>query len=221
MQSELIAISAKFNASPTETEALSSVFEFLRQFPEQLSWQGKNKPNTCTTEGIEAVAIKFYKGRRELRLSHPSTTADPAVGMVLTSAYDFEAKALDEIIKTHQYAMLAENTVGNFLERYVASKIERLGWCWCSGDIIKATDFIKKTTDGWQLLQIKNRNNSENSSSSAIRNNTTIEKWYRSVAQSGTTRWDKFPELADDLSLNEGDFLAFIKDTISAFRSQS
>ena len=221
MRSEIAAISTKFKASPTEIRALCSVVDFLRQFPEQLSWRGKNKPNTFTTEGIEAVAIKFYKGRRELRLSHPSTTADPAVAVVLTAAYDYEPKALDEIIKNHQYAMLAENTVGNFLERYVASEIERFGWCWCSGDIIKATDFIKKTSNGWQLLQIKNRNNSENSSSSAIRNDTTIEKWFRSVAQSGKTRWDKFPELSDDLSLNEDDFLDFIKNTISTFRSQS
>lgn len=221
MENLITTVAEKFDASQMEMNALKTVLDFLHEFPEQLSWQGTNKPGVSTADGIETIATKFFKGRRDLRLPHPSTAADSAVGVVLTSAYGYAPKLLDEIIRNHQYAMLAENTVGNFLERYVASKIEMLEWCWCSGDLIKATDFIKKIGHDWQLLQIKNRNNSENSSSAAIRNNTTIQKWYRSIAQSGNTRWDKFPELSSNLKLSEEEFLDFIEHTIKKFKTQS
>jgi hypothetical protein len=42
---------------------------------------------------------------------------------------------------------------------------------------LRAIDFCN--TDGSLLLQIKNKSNTENSSSSYIREGTTIEKWYR------------------------------------------
>lgn len=42
---------------------------------------------------------------------------------------------------------------------------------------MRAVDFC--FYDGSFLLQIKNKSNTENSSSSAIRTGTTIKKWYR------------------------------------------
>src|SRR6059058_3167229 len=55
------------------------------------------------------------------------------------------------------------------------------GWIWCSGTSVKAVDFIHydEKNNEWNLLQVKNRDNTENSSSSKIRDNTTIKKWFR------------------------------------------
>ena len=60
---------------------------------------------------------------------------------------------------------------------------------------MKSVDFIKVASkEEARLLQIKNRSNSENSSSSAIRRGTIIEKWYRTNSTNGKTRWDLLPE---------------------------
>lgn len=62
--------------------------------------------------------------------------------------------------------MCAENYAGNLLERYLDSVLRKNDWCWCCGDFVKAIDFIGKDDNGkWQALQIKNRDNTENSSS--------------------------------------------------------
>src|SRR6202453_1801536 len=63
------------------------------------------------------------------------------------------------------------------------------GWIWCSGTSVKAVDFIHydEKNNEWNLLQVKNRDNTENSSSSKIRDNTTIKKWFRTYSQRDTT----------------------------------
>lgn len=73
--------------------------------------------------------------------------------------------------------MASENIVGDLLERYLAEKLEPCGWIWCSGTSVKAVDFIHydNEKDEWGLLQVKNRDNTENSSSSKIRDNTPIK----------------------------------------------
>lgn len=73
--------------------------------------------------------------------------------------------------------MSAENIQGNLLEQYIASKVRPYGFLWCEGNVLRAIDFCN--TDGSCLLQIKNKSNTENSSSSNIREGTTIEKWFR------------------------------------------
>ncbi|MGA9379990.1 MAG: SinI family restriction endonuclease, partial [Phormidium sp.] len=99
---------------------------------------------------------------------------------------------VDKYIYGHRIAMSAENLLGRLLEAYIADKIEPYGWIWCSGEIVFATDFIKCSGEGkWICLQVKNADNSENSSSSQIRKefkrrgyqDVTIEAWFRSVAQ--------------------------------------
>jgi hypothetical protein len=114
--------------------------------------------------------------------------------------------------------MAAENVTGSLLEEYIASVMEPLGWVWCSGKMVKASDFIKfpsVQTGKPHLLQVKNRSNSENSSSSAIRKGTTIDKWHRLEAETGVTRWDKFPDPQGKKSLSEAKFQEFVKDRIA------
>jgi hypothetical protein len=68
---------------------------------------------------------------------------------------------------------------------------------------------VCQTKDGWYALQIKNRDNSENSSSKAVRDNTDIQKWFRTFSKTGKTNWDNLPPLMSDCGFSECDFIAF------------
>lgn len=91
------------------------------------------------------------------------------------------------------------------------------GWIWCSGTSVKAVDFIHydEKNNEWNLLQVKNRDNTENSSSSKIRDNTTIKKWFRTYSQRDATNWDNFPDEVSSKNLNEEDFRAFVKNYLA------
>jgi len=142
--------------------------------------------------------------------------------MILKASHGYNDEELERIKVEHQYSMSAENLVGYLLERYLAEKLEPHGWVWCSGDFVKAVDFIKKDEEGiWHALQIKNRDNTENSSSSAIRKGTPIKKWFRTFSKPSrkrdtNTNWDNFPETRFVELLSEDDFLDYIEDLVSS-----
>jgi len=64
----------------------------------------------------------------------------------------------------------------------LADNLIAYGWHCAWGETIRSVDFCSE--DG-QLLQIKNRSNSENSSSSRVREGTNIIKWFRVNALTG------------------------------------
>ena len=118
--------------------------------------------------------------------------------------------------------MSAENLVGALLERYIAQVLEPHGWIWCAGDFIRAIDFIKynKSKGLWEAVQVKNRDNTENCSSSAIRHGTTIEKWFRTYSKPSkkratNTNWENFPEEEFRDQLSEEGFLQFIRNYLA------
>ena len=70
-------------------------------------------------------------------------------------------------------------------------------------------------------MQVKNRDNTENSSSSAIRNGTEIQKWFRTFSKpsrnrSSNTNWENFPEAEFRDQLSEEGFLQFIRDYLTS-----
>ena len=112
------------------------------------------------------------------RIASPKTSCtDPAIRIIVQHTQQFsDATALNgEYI--HNLFMSAENVQGNLLEEYIARNVNAYGFLWCNGNVMRAVDFCNTT--GSVFLQIKNKNNTENSSSSNIREGTTIEKWYR------------------------------------------
>lgn len=112
------------------------------------------------------------------RIARPKTSCtDPAVRIIVQHTQQFsDERALNgEYI--HNLFMSAENIQGNLLEEYIARNVNAYGFLWCNGNVMRAVDFCNTT--GSVFLQIKNKNNTENSSSSNIREGTTIEKWYR------------------------------------------
>ena len=133
------------------------------------------------------------------------------VSVILKNFYKHPQANLKNIQKEHQHSMAAENMVGELLERYIDSVLSKHGWVWCCGALVKHVDFIKKEDNGYRLLQIKNRDNSENSSSKAIRDGTIIEHWFRTFSRTGRTNWDAFPDKALKSHLSEDGFVSFVE----------
>ena len=113
-----------------------------------------------------------------------ASCSDPAVKMIVKIATDSSEEKSNEQERHHNLFMSAENIQGDLLEEFIAVNIRCFGWLWCKGNILRAVDFCSE--DGAVYLQVKNKNNTENSSSSAIRAGTEIKKWYRL----GTSRRD-------------------------------
>ena len=112
------------------------------------------------------------------RTANPKTAcSDPAIAVIVRTTQGMSESQTITGENNHNLFMSAENIQGNLLEEYIALKARPYGFLWCTGNVLRATDFC--TTDGSLLLQIKNKSNTENSSSSNIREGTTIEKWYR------------------------------------------
>ncbi|HEY9645027.1 MAG TPA: SinI family restriction endonuclease, partial [Chroococcidiopsis sp.] len=85
------------------------------------------------------------------------------------------------------------------------------GWHCCWGESIRHVDFCN--VDGC-LLQVKNRSNSENSSSSRVRINQPIEKWYRVDAGTGRYRWSYFNEKYGTDRFSEENFVIFVQQVL-------
>jgi hypothetical protein len=67
---------------------------------------------------------------------------------------------------------------------------------------------------------VKNRDNTENSSSKKIRkNNPRIKMWFRTYSQTGNTNWENiYPSLGlapTRVALNEEDFKNFVRQRIA------
>lgn len=190
------------------------LFNFLTHNPEYLS--SRRKGVDLSPKGKNLLLKMFIEPReRHIILQAPTTIPDPAVSIILGKAKGYSPEKLSEIQLEHQLSMSAENKVGELLEMYLAEKLEPHGWIWCSGNFVKAIDFIKKDGNSWKCLQIKNRDNTENSSSSQIRSGTDIQKWFRTFSKKNATNWNNFPDENLKQILSEEDFLEFIQFTVS------
>ena len=153
---------------------------------------------------------------------------DPVVKTIIKSIQNINDIETDTQVYTHNLFMSAENKLGNLLEEFIAQKIRPYKWVWCTGKTLRAIDFCNEA--GTILLQIKNKNNSENSSSSNIREGTTIKKWYRlgTSKKNGVIypsyKWDKLnaiinenlPKGLEPLGLTEDDFQKYIYSVVKS-----
>jgi hypothetical protein len=198
------------------------LLKFLQDNPDRLSSRSKNL-HLDSDEGINALYECYVRSKaQQLTLSRPTTIPDTAVSVILQQCCNFTEAQTEQIKVEHQLSMSAENLVGALLERYIAQALEPHGWVWCAGDFVRAIDFIKynQSTKLWEAVQVKNRDNTENSSSSAIRQGTTIEKWFRTYSKPSSrratnTNWENFPEAEFRDQLSEEGFLQFIRDYLS------
>ena len=186
---------------------------FLHENKAYFSWRSKkDRPSLDNEQGLEALAEKYFTGYRKSDFPKmPETVPDDMVSIVMMAAFSTRKEDCEKLRKDHQKMMAAENCVGALLERYLDSVLRQNGWHWCCGSVVKAVDFLKRNKKGkWQILQIKNRDNSENSSSSAIRDGKPIEKWFRTFSRTGETNWDNLPPLMKGYNLNEDGFGNFV-----------
>ncbi len=155
--------------------------------------------------GKEACASK--------RVSNPpGTIADPIIEEIIGSRLaNLTNEDLNKVTFAHRLGMSAENILGLMLEEYLAINLQKHGWHCAWGETVKSVDFVNE--DG-SLLQIKNRSNSENSSSSAVRDGTNIEKWYRIKADRVEYMWAALNRICGTTHLSEEGFVSFVKSTI-------
>jgi SinI restriction endonuclease len=201
------------NSEQNLVESFAQICSFLADNPDRMSWRGKNSPSIFDEEGLKILANRYFSSYRKSDFpAIPSTVPDQMVSIVMEEAYGYTPEQCEQIKVSHQHSMCAENCVGALLERYLDSVLRSHDWYWCCGDFVKAIDFVKRDPNGiWLTLQIKNRDNSENSSSSAIRHGTPIQKWFRSFSKKEDTNWKNLPELMQGYSLDENGFIEFVK----------
>ncbi len=204
------------SVNPSLVGSYVSLISFIAKFPEFASaGRSTTAPKAGSTEYIQSQAAAFSAARDPRTPKVSATVPDDMVSLILHEYFQIPAEELEQAKQQHSLSMGAENLVGDLLERYLASVLEPLGWVWCSGAMVKAVDFVKppsKVGGDWQMLQVKNRDNSENSSSSAIRSGTKIQKWHRTFSKKSGCNWAAFPDpsLRDELS--EPGFKAFVRD---------
>lgn len=205
---QIIEICSPISQADKDSSKFVEIYEFLFRNQDFLA---KNI-DLCIEEDVFKLAKKYFKAKyKELIPSVPGTVPDTMVDNILNIYYGYEAKKLKEMQLQHQHAMAAENAVGEFIELYLDSVLSQYGWIRCCGQIVSKTDFIKKSGVNYKMLQVKSRDNTENSSSSSVRNGTEIIKWFRYFAKTGKTNWGNFPDTEAKNKLNEEGFVKFVK----------
>lgn len=174
--------------------------------------------NDTERDVIKKWLLKYqggYEGRASMRISNPpGTAADPIIKKIIGSRLDdLSDNDLNKITYAHRLGMSAENILGLILEEYLSENLKENGWHCAWGETVKSVDFVNENGN---LLQIKNRSNSENSSSSAVRDGTEIQKWYRIKADRIEYMWSQLNDICGTDNLSEDDFISFVKRTISS-----
>jgi len=172
-------------------------------------------------DGAEAVIEKWLRryqagkeGRASLRISNPpGTIADPIIEEIIGARLtNLTEEELNKVTYAHRLGMSAENILGLMLEEYLALNLQAYGWYCAWGETVRSVDFVNENGD---LLQIKNRSNSENSSSSAIRQGTGIKKWYRIKADRVEYMWPALNKICNTTHLSEENFIEFVHTIIN------
>ena len=169
-------------------------------------------------EHINKLREKFINGRKEKEFNKTDIIPDFAVYEYIKTKYNFDDEEKEMVKKHHNISMDAENKMGHYLEEYIYNNIKSENWVWCTGDILRSMDFIKKTKNNkkepWFALQVKNSDNSENSSSNKVRKGTKIKirHWFRRFSKKNKTNWDKLVEITGCENLSNENFLEFLRE---------
>ena len=210
----------------TLDEELEIILEFAENKPNSLvrsnktllsySDNEKKKYSYASTEHETVLKKKLIKGRKKI-FKKPKTFPDLAVYEFLKENKDYSDEIIQNVIQYHYDAMGAENILGHFLEEFINENKEDDSWIWCSGSVVDKIDFIQKVQNeneetSWRALQIKASSNTENSSSSEVRENTEILFWCRrNATKKNSQNWGKLQEFISNENLNEENFLEFLR----------
>lgn len=171
-------------------------------------FRGKKPPIFPSAEYIEKSAEKFVNGRKIPALNWSTKLTDPLLPLALNIFLGLTPAEIVKSIEIHKKLMLIENKVGEILESYISEKYSSKGWVWCSGSTVKTIDFIRKNEDGtFEILQIKNKDVSENSTSTLGRGGIPV--WQRLKGKRATSNWDNFPENSAEKIMSEKEFIEY------------
>ena len=211
----------------TLDEELEIILEFAENKPNSLvrsnktllsySDNEKKKYSYASIEHETVLKKKLIKGRKKI-FKKPKTFPDLAVYEFLKENKDYSDEIIQNVIQYHYDAMGAENILGHFLEEFINENKEDDSWIWCSGSVVDKIDFIQKVENendetSWRALQVKASSNTENSSSSEVRENTEILFWCRrNATKKNSQNWDKLKAFINNDNLNEENFLEFLRE---------
>ena len=204
-------------------------FEVIKEFEianEDIFVKGKpfkkplKKNKYRSQEHLEKLFSLFQNSRPENKKDTKKkkliTIPDNAVYEYIKAKFDHKETEIVKVKNHHNIAMDAENKIGYFLEEYIYKNIKSNDWIWCTGSILRSIDFIKKELQGtkivWKMLQVKNSDNTENSSSNKVRDNTSIEHWFRRFSLKDEYNWDSLKKITNCENLSEENFLEFLRN---------
>jgi hypothetical protein len=201
----------------------SIIKEFAKENKDLFSDGGKilshrhKKIEYFSKEHLDQIKENFIQSRK-FKNKEVSTVPDDAVYILIKKKYNKSDEEINLIKESHNLGMSIEDFIGHLLEEYIYSETSKDNWIWCSGNILRSIDFIKKEKNGnkvtWKMLQIKNSDNSENSSSKKVREGTPIKHWFRRFSKRKAYNWSKLNELMNNENLTEKNFIKYIENKI-------
>lgn len=216
---KIILARAKEVAGNDNSTSLRVVLNRICEIPEY-SCSIDIKKNEGLDTYVEKWTRKFiigYNNKSTSRISNPINTAHDAIlDEIITTRLDSLTIEQKEYIKYgHRLSMSAENIAGSLLEEYIANELIKYKWHCCWGETMKSIDFCH---ENGALLQVKNSDNSENSSSKTVRDGTKIQHWFRRFSRTGNTNWDALNALVgiskDSDKLSEEKYKSFVRKAI-------
>ena len=191
------------NSDVILTKCVDSTSDYLTANP--ADW-AKEPP--ISREKIADDIGKFFS--KPMGLKPRTTMPDELVSDMLELIGGVSSSQRVEVQKQYNAQKQIEMMIGDFLEMYLLKHANQYGWVQ-SGNCIRGTDMIKKNEDGsWFKLQVKNSDNTPNSSSKGFVADKAIT-WKRRNSTKGTQYWDEFPDTQVRPHISEIGFNDFIK----------
>lgn len=207
-------------AKDTEVDAeeVKLCYAFVWTFNEDIA------PGNIYADTVEEYIEKWFKKYLDGWLARPSlaegydlgTFHDNGLNLIINKKLGLDEADMLKFIEAHRLLMKYENLLGNFLEEFLAINLKSHGYYCAWGSTMKSIDFFSKDK---LLLQVKNSDNSENSSSKAIRGGRKIKHWFRRYSKKEDSfNWDKLNKLVglkNENKLTEEKFRIFIEESLN------
>lgn len=191
---------------------IQAIWEACWDYPELRPEKGSVHDDAprAITRWLDSWSTGWGNRSSVLKATPSKTKDDPMLMDIMMAIHaDFTPKQLEEIRFAHRLMMAGENVTGAMLEEYLTQELAKVGWVCAWGQTLKYVDFV---SERGELLQVKNRSNSENSSSSKVRSGTNIQHWYRMNANNQRMYWPELQEITGCATVTEEGFRAFARE---------
>ena len=153
--------------------SIAQTTKFLKEFPELAAKGAETKEQQVNN------ISNFYA--KKIKPNDQTTTPDDLVSIILELVFKNKASDRELMQKQYNNQKQTEMMIGQLLEWYLLKEGKNCGWIF-TAECVRAVDFLKMENESWMLYQIKNSDNTENSSAKDIRTGTPIIHWFRRVS---------------------------------------